>query len=128
MGENVRSATPQNEAATTNTSGDEGLNAEQTNGQQNEQQIPQPLEETPRAGSQGNTPHAMLENDQMLEKGGDNDDVETVLDNGEEEMGGVLYRCGQRTGGDNEGLKLEVVMDWESSWEGQHFIVPILAF
>ena len=65
----------------------------------------------------------------MLEKrDDDNDDVETVLDNSEEEMGGVLYRCGQRTREEYEGLKLEVAMDWKSSWEGQHFIVPILAF
>ena len=61
-------------------------------------------------------------------KGDDNDDVETIVDNGKEEMGGVLFRCGQRTGGVNEGLKHEEVMDWKSSWEGQHFIVPILAF
>ena len=69
----------------------------------------------------------------MLEKGkdddennkDDNDDVETVFDNGEEEMGGVLHRCGQRTGKEYEGLRLEVAMNWRRSWERQPFIVPI---
>ncbi|KAK0508869.1 hypothetical protein JMJ35_008240 [Cladonia borealis] len=85
--------------------------------------------ETPRAGPQSNTRHAS--ENVMLEKrkddDDDNDDVETILGDGEEEdMGGVLYRCGERTREEYEGLKLEIVMDWRWSWKRLHIMEPIL--
>ena len=55
----------------------------------------------------------------------DNDDVETILGDGEEEMemGGALYRCEERAGAVNESQGIEVVMDWR--WR-LHIIEPIL--